>query len=208
MAVSSISVYGIVLAGWSSNNKYALMGGDALVGPDDQLRTGAGAGLRRPDPAGRLDEPAGHRRWRRRTVWYIVYQPIGFVVFLLASIAEVNRAPFDMPEAEQELTAGYHSEYSGMKFALVLHGRVRQDDRRQRHRRHAVPGRLLAGPFRAIRSPLARADLPVRQGRGDPALDDLDAGDAAALPLRPADGLRLEGPAAAGAGERGPDGGW
>jgi NADH-quinone oxidoreductase subunit H len=54
------------------------------------------------------------------SLWYIVLQPIGFVVFLLASIAEVNRAPFDMPEAEQELTAGYHSEYSGMKFALLF----------------------------------------------------------------------------------------
>ena len=53
-------------------------------------------------------------------VWFIVYQPIGALVFFIASVAEVNRAPFDMPEAEQELTAGYHAEYSGMKFALFF----------------------------------------------------------------------------------------
>jgi NADH-quinone oxidoreductase subunit H len=52
--------------------------------------------------------------------WFIIYQPIGAIVFLIASLAEVNRAPFDMPEAEQELTAGYHTEYSGMKFALFF----------------------------------------------------------------------------------------
>jgi NADH-quinone oxidoreductase subunit H len=53
-------------------------------------------------------------------IWYVVFQPLGFILFLIASIAEVNRAPFDMPEAEQELTAGYHAEYSGMKFALFF----------------------------------------------------------------------------------------
>jgi NADH-quinone oxidoreductase subunit H len=56
----------------------------------------------------------------QRSVWFIVYQPLGAIIFTLATIAEVNRAPFDMPEAEQELTAGYHTEYSGMKFALFF----------------------------------------------------------------------------------------
>ena len=53
-------------------------------------------------------------------VWFIIYQPIGFLIYFIASVAEVNRAPFDMPEAEQELTASYHAEYSGMKFALFF----------------------------------------------------------------------------------------
>jgi NADH-quinone oxidoreductase subunit H len=55
-----------------------------------------------------------------RLGWFVLYQPIGFLVFLIASLAEINRPPFDMPEAEQELTAGYHVEYSGMKFALFM----------------------------------------------------------------------------------------
>jgi len=56
----------------------------------------------------------------QHSVWYVVYQPLGLIIFFLAALAEVNRAPFDMPEAEQELTAGYHAEYSGMKFALFF----------------------------------------------------------------------------------------
>lgn len=119
MAVSSISVYGIVLAGWSSNNKYSMMGG--IRSSAQMISYELALGLAFLGPillAGSMslqDIVDG-----QASVWYIVYQPIGFVIFLLASIAEVNRAPFDMPEAEQELTAGYHSEYSGIKFALLF----------------------------------------------------------------------------------------
>jgi len=119
MAVSSISVYGIVLAGWSSNNKYSLMG--AMRSSAQMISYELALGLAFIGPillAGSMSLQAIVDG--QASVWYIVYQPIGFVVFLLASIAEVNRAPFDMPEAEQELTAGYHSEYSGMKFALLF----------------------------------------------------------------------------------------
>jgi NADH-quinone oxidoreductase subunit H len=119
MAVSSISVYGIVLAGWSSNNKYSLMG--ALRSSAQMISYELALGLAFIGPillAGSMSLQAIVDG--QVSVWYIVYQPIGFVVFLLASIAEVNRAPFDMPEAEQELTAGYHSEYSGIKFALLF----------------------------------------------------------------------------------------
>lgn len=119
MAVSSISVYGIVLAGWSSNNKYSLMGG--LRSSAQMISYELALGLAFIGPillAGSMsiqdivDGQSG--------LWYVVLQPIGFLIFLLAAIAEVNRAPFDMPEAEQELTAGYHVEYSGMKFALLF----------------------------------------------------------------------------------------
>ena len=119
MAVSSISVYGIVLAGWSSNNKYSLMG--ALRSSAQMISYELALGLAFIGPillAGSMSLQAIVDG--QASVWYIVYQPIGFVVFVLASIAEVNRAPFDMPEAEQELTAGYHSEYSGIKFALLF----------------------------------------------------------------------------------------
>lgn len=119
MAVASIAVYGIVLAGWSSNNKYALLGG--LRSTAQMISYELSLGLAFVGPillAGSMgiDDIIGGQRG----LWYIVLQPIGFLIFLLASIAEVNRAPFDMPEAEQELTAGYHVEYSGMKFALFF----------------------------------------------------------------------------------------
>jgi NADH-quinone oxidoreductase subunit H len=119
MAVSSISVYGIVLAGWSSNNKYSLMG--ALRSSAQMISYELALGLAFIGPillAGSMSLQAIVDD--QASIPYIVYQPIGFIVFLLASIAEVNRAPFDMPEAEQELTAGYHSEYSGIKFAFLF----------------------------------------------------------------------------------------
>ncbi len=119
LTVTSISIYGITLAGWSSNNKYATMGGlrataqmisyelaigFAVIGP--VLLTGSLS----------LVDIVNHQRG----VWFIFTQPIAFIIFAIAMLAEVNRAPFDMPEAEQELTAGYHTEYSGMKFALFF----------------------------------------------------------------------------------------
>lgn len=119
MAVTSISVYGIALAGWSSNNKYAALGG--LRATAQMISYELALGLSFVGPvilAGSmsfLDIVRG-----QQGLWYIFLQPAGFMLFLVSSIAEVNRAPFDMPEAEQELTAGYHSEYSGMKFALFF----------------------------------------------------------------------------------------
>ncbi len=119
MSVASIAVYGIVLAGWSSNNKYALLGG--LRSSAQMVSYELALGLSFIGPiliAGSMSLVDIVEA--QDTVWYIIYQPIGAVIFLLAGLAEVNRAPFDMPEAEQELTAGYHTEYSGMKFALFF----------------------------------------------------------------------------------------
>lgn len=119
MAVTSISVYGITLAGWSSNNKYALLGG--LRSTAQMISYEIALGLSFIGPimmAGSmsLNEIVN----AQRPLWFIFYQPLGAIVFTIATFAEVNRAPFDMPEAEQELTAGYHTEYSGMKFALFF----------------------------------------------------------------------------------------
>jgi len=121
-AITSISIYGITLAGWSSNNKYAMMGG--LRASAQMISYEIALGLAFIGPimlAGSMSlidiVNAQHQMgwWR-----WLLYQPLGPFIFLIASVAEVNRAPFDMPEAEQELTAGYHTEYSGMKFALFF----------------------------------------------------------------------------------------
>jgi NADH-quinone oxidoreductase subunit H len=118
-AVASIAVYGIVLAGWSSNNKYALLGG--LRSSAQMISYEIALGLSFLGPimlAGSMSLVDIVEA--QNPVWYAFLQPISFIIFMIAGLAEVNRAPFDMPEAEQELTAGYHSEYSGMKFALFF----------------------------------------------------------------------------------------
>jgi NADH-quinone oxidoreductase subunit H len=119
LAVASIAVYGIVIAGWSSANKYALMGGIRSSAQMVSYELALGLSVIGPILlANSMSIDAIVEG--QRGLWYIILQPIGFLIFLLASIAEVNRSPFDMPEAEQELTAGYHVEYSGMKFALFF----------------------------------------------------------------------------------------
>jgi len=118
-AIASIAVYGIVIAGWASNNKYALMGG--LRSSAQMVSYELALGLSMLGPimlAGSMslvDIVEAQSDW-----WFAFKQPLAFIIFLIAALAEVNRAPFDMPEAEQELVAGYHSEYSGMKFALFF----------------------------------------------------------------------------------------
>ncbi len=119
MAVTSISVYGITLAGWSSNNKYAALGG--LRATAQMISYELALGLSMLGPvllAGSMSMLDITRA--QHGLWYVVLQPVAFLIYFTASIAEINRAPFDMPEAEQELTAGYHVEYSGMKFALFF----------------------------------------------------------------------------------------
>jgi NADH-quinone oxidoreductase subunit H len=119
LAVASIAVYGITLAGWSSNNKYALMGGLRSSAQMVSYELALGLSFIGPillaNSMSMRDIVEAQADW-----WFVLVQPIGFVIFLIATLAEVNRAPFDMPEAEQELTAGYHVEYSGMKFALLF----------------------------------------------------------------------------------------
>jgi len=129
-AITSMGVYGIVLAGWSSNSKYSLLG--ALRASAQMISYELSYGLSFAAVimlAGSLsliqivDQQAGYW-WLFGAVpipkWYIFLQPIGFFIFLTAGVAETNRAPFDFPEAEQELVAGYHTEYSSMSFALFF----------------------------------------------------------------------------------------
>jgi NADH-quinone oxidoreductase subunit H len=119
LAVTSISVYGITLAGWASNNKYATMGGLRATAQMISYELAMGFSVMGPVMvAGSLGMMDIVRA--QESLWFIVTQPVAFAVFYIVSLAEVNRAPFDMPEAEQELVAGYHSEYSGMKFALFF----------------------------------------------------------------------------------------
>ncbi|MEP0807013.1 MAG: NADH-quinone oxidoreductase subunit NuoH [Chloroflexota bacterium] len=119
MSIASIAVYGIVLAGWSSNNKYAMLGGlrssAQMISYELALGLAFATSIILANSMRMLDIVEA-----QRGLWFVVVQPVGAVIFWIATLAEVNRAPFDMPEAEQELTAGYHAEYSGMKFALFF----------------------------------------------------------------------------------------
>jgi NADH-quinone oxidoreductase subunit H len=119
MSIASIAVYGIVLAGWSSNNKYAMLGG--LRSSAQMISYELSLGLMFVTAIILANSMTLYEVVeQQRDMWFAVIQPVGALIFLIVTLAEVNRAPFDMPEAEQELTAGYHSEYSGMKFALFF----------------------------------------------------------------------------------------
>jgi NADH-quinone oxidoreductase subunit H len=119
VSITSISVYGIVLAGWSSNNKYAMLGGMRSTAQMISYELALGLAFIGPIMlAGSMS--LGDIVEAQKPIWFVIYQPLGALIFFIAVLAEVNRAPFDMPEAEQELTAGYHTEYSGMKFALFF----------------------------------------------------------------------------------------
>jgi NADH-quinone oxidoreductase subunit H len=125
-AIASMSVYGIVLAGWSSNSKYALLGGLRSSAQMISYELSYGMALAAVLLIGNslsltdiVNRQAG--TWLGVIPrWFIFLQPVGFFVFMTAGVAETNRAPFDFPEAEQELVAGYHTEYSSMSFAMFF----------------------------------------------------------------------------------------
>ena len=123
-AITSMGVYGIVLAGWSSNSKYSLFGGlrasAQMISYELSYATALAAVILL---AGSLslrevvDAQSG--AWFGFIPkWYVFLQPVGFLIYMIAGVAETNRAPFDFPEAEQELVAGYNTEYSSVRFAL------------------------------------------------------------------------------------------
>lgn len=121
LAFSSLAVYGVVLAGWGSNNRYSLMGG--LRGTAQIISYEIPMGMSLLTVAlstGTLSLPEIVESQRQH--WLIWTNPVSFIIYLITAFAETNRAPFDLPEAEQELTGGYHTEYGGMKFALFFLG--------------------------------------------------------------------------------------
>jgi NADH-quinone oxidoreductase subunit H len=119
LAIASIAVYGVALAGWSSNNKYTLLGGMRSTAQMVSYELAMGLAVMGPLMMAN-SMSMGEIVNGQKNVWFIVLQPVAAIVFYISTLAEVNRAPFDMPEAEQELTGGYHTEYSGMKFALFF----------------------------------------------------------------------------------------
>lgn len=122
LGITSVGVYGIALAGWSSNSKYSLMGGLRSSAQMISYELAMGASVIGVVMlAGSLDLNAIiHAQITSPFRWFIIPQFIGFVVFLIAAFAETNRVPFDLPEAETELVAGFHTEYSALKFALFF----------------------------------------------------------------------------------------
>ena len=120
LAVASIAVYGIVIAGWSSNSKYPLLGSLRSTAQIISYELSLGLAFVGPILLSNSMSMIQIVEKQQETYWFFILQPLGFVIFLLAVLAEVSRAPFDMPEAEQELVGGYHTEYSGMKFALFF----------------------------------------------------------------------------------------
>lgn len=121
LAVSSVGVLALILAGWSSNSKYSLLG--ALRSSAQMISYEVAMGLsligalmfaRTLSLSGVVSAQGGD------SIWFLLYQPLGFLIFLVSGIAENNRAPFDLPEAESELVAGFHTEYSGFRWSLFF----------------------------------------------------------------------------------------
>src|SRR5438309_7881370 len=125
-AVASMSVYGVVLAGWSSNSKYSLLGGLRSSAQMLSYELSYGLALASVLLLGQslsLSDVVNAQAGAWYGVlprWFVFLQPVGFLIYLTAGVAETNRAPFDFPEAEQELVAGYHTEYSSMSFAMFF----------------------------------------------------------------------------------------
>jgi NADH-quinone oxidoreductase subunit H len=121
-AIGSLAVYGVILAGWSSNNKYAFLG--ALRSSAQLISYEIPLGMSILGMvliAGSLDLNQ-IVNWQDRHAWGVVVQPLGFLLFLVSAFAETNRLPFDLPESEQELVGGFHTEYSAMKFGMFFLG--------------------------------------------------------------------------------------
>ena len=187
LALSSVGVYGVALGGWASNSKYALLGG--IRGAAQMISYELSLGLSLVPVvmlAGSfslVDIVTAQARYP-----FILVQPLAFIIFFISAVAEIKRIPFDLPEAENELIAGYHTEYSGMRFGLYFLGE---------YVTMVILGALVAvfflGGWRGPLLPPLVWFLP--QGLcGDCLRHDLDPGHPAPAALRPAHAPGLEGP--------------
>ncbi len=211
LGITSLGVYGVALAGWSSNNKYSLLGGLRASAQMVSYEIALGLSL-----VGVLiqsgsfslraivDAQGGHF-WGFIPRWNIFHgQFVGFFIYLMAAYAETNRIPFDLPEAETELVAGYHTEYSAMKFAMFF-----MAEYANMITVACVATLLFLGGWHGplFGPPLVQALLPRVLVRSEGFLFSfslyLGARDVAALPLRPVDGVWLEVSVAAGDCESG-----
>ncbi len=118
IGVSSLSVYGLVLGGWASGSKYSLLGGMRGAAQVISYELIVGIALVCVVLAVGSLNLGEIVQWQADHHWLVLYQPVAFLLYLVGAFAEVNRAPFDLPEAETELVAGYHTEYTGFRFAM------------------------------------------------------------------------------------------
>jgi NADH-quinone oxidoreductase subunit H len=122
LAFASLGAYGILLGGWASNSKYSLLGGLRAAAQVISYELSLGLALVGPILLSeslsmvKMTHAQGGGIWR----WFVVWQPVAFVIYMICAIAETNRLPFDLPEAESELVAGFFTEYSGMRFAFFF----------------------------------------------------------------------------------------
>ncbi|MGA7303970.1 MAG: NADH-quinone oxidoreductase subunit NuoH [Rhodothermales bacterium] len=123
LGLTSLSVYGVTLAGWSSNSKYALLGGlrssAQMISYELSMGAAVVSVIVLTGSLNLTDIVEAQSNWMGLG-WNAFKNPIGFIIFVVTAFAETNRAPFDLPEAEQELVGGYHTEYSGMKFGMFF----------------------------------------------------------------------------------------
>lgn len=125
LALSSLGIYGVVLGGWASNSKYSLLGGirtaAQMISYEIPLVLSIIGIIMIAGDLSLADIVS-----EQSHIWFIVYQPVGFIIYLIASTAEMNRVPFDLGEAEGEIVAGFHTEYSSMEFAFYFIGEYAQ----------------------------------------------------------------------------------
>ena len=198
-AFSSFAFYGLLLGGWASGSKYSFLGSMRSAAQLISYEISMGLALLGAIMmTGSLSLTAVVEA--QDQIWFVIPQFVGFLIFMIAGFAEANRSPFDLPEADAELVAGYQTEYGGMRYGAYAMAEYIEMFVDLGDRRDVLPRRL-ARP----RTRLARPDLGARE---DPRPDlrlHVGPGDAAAAALRPADVARLEGPAAARDAERAGD---